>query len=145
MWRSVLKYIILIHFFICSILDIKQRAIPVVFIYVGVIIAEFVYLVDGGKESSIQNSIFIPCVIFCIFFILSKLQLGLGEADAFFFFMIGLTFGNRIMLESVVVSFFMCGLLATGMLIFKKADRKQEIAFVPFIFLACITLFMFRK
>lgn len=136
-----MKYIILIHFFICSILDIKQRAIPGVFIYVGVIIAELIYLVEDGKASSIQNSIFMPCAIFGIFFILSKLEIGIGEADAFFFFMIGLAFGNKIMLESVVVSFFLCGLFATGMILFKRVDRKKEIAFVPFIFLACIAIF----
>lgn len=132
-----MKSVILIYLYICTIFDIKEKEIPGVLICAGVILAFVTSTIVACTGNSNQRNGYLPYLVLGALLLLSKLKAGVGDADGFIFFIIGLTYGNQVMFESVLLSFLMCGIFSMGLLLFTKADKKKEIAFVPFIFLAC--------
>lgn len=116
-----------------SIQDIRKKEI-FLFLTVGVGVAGIVYsLADGTNFSSLIMA-FIPAFILAALSILTKDQIGMG--DAIIAFAIGcwcdLYYVAFVMLSALVfVSVF-------GIICFTAGRRKTEIPFIPFVFAGCI-------
>jgi len=63
---------------------------------------------------------------------------GMGMGDVKIFLPIGLILGVRLTLNSLIISFFMAGIVSVVLLILKKVQRKSAVPFGPFIVLAAV-------
>lgn len=72
--------------------------------------------------------------IFCL--VVSRVSgQALGYGDSILIVVCGVSFGARLCLYAVFSAFFWAGIWALVLLLFRRADRKRELAFIPFLFL----------
>lgn len=61
-----------------------------------------------------------------------------GYGDSFLILGCGISLGMEACMQLILWAFFFSALWSLGLLIIRRADRKQEIPFVPFLFLGWV-------
>ena len=119
-----------------TIWDIKKKKIPIVllacFIVTGLLINIF-----WPKHSApdIVLGVFVGCVLYAVSYVTSG---QIGEGDGLLFVATGLFVGGISNFALLLWASVLCAMTAGIMLIAKKAEKKDTIPFVPFVFLAYI-------
>lgn len=94
---------------------------------------------DFGWASGIVSSILGGVVGFAIFFVISLLTRGgMGEGDIKMVGLIGLVVGYPLVFVSIMLAIIMGGVLSLLLIILKAKNRKQSIAFGPFLSIGAI-------
>ena len=134
-------FVLILYLLICSVMDIKEKKIPVGILYIGFIIGIVNFtLLLFCEERNYLDFIFV-IMPGMILFILSKISKGIvGEADGLLFMISGLFFTMYQIIFLFVAAFFCSFIVSCFLLLVKKAGRKSQIPFVPFIFVS--TLFV---
>lgn len=125
-----------------TIIDLKEKRIPDIFTYSGIILLlliKTVMKVQPVYQSSLLIiSGFIP---FFLIWLITKGKLGLGDAKLSAF--LSLALGIRGWLAMIFISSLAGIFFAVIMLVFKKMDRKTRIPYAPFMsFGALVALFI---
>lgn len=131
---SELDIIVGIGLGILSVIDIKNKRIPVWMVYLlGITCFVLQYVVESSIIGIGIILGIIPGVVLLILAICSDGKIGMGDGLVVFVLGIGYT------LEEVVsilgISFFFTAICSIGLLIVKKADRKTELPFLPYLFI----------
>ena len=117
---------------IISIIDISTKKIPVILLII-MGIAGGVYIISGDK--SVINTVIsiIPGGILLMMAFLTKEQIGYG--DAVVVTLMGLFVSVDIVCSSLVMGLTIAGMVSVIYIVIKRADRKKQIAFTPFLLL----------
>ena len=131
---SELDVIVGIGLGILSVIDIKNKRIPVWMVYLlGISCFVLRYVVESSIIGIGIMLGILPGVVLLILAICSDGKIGMGDGLVVFVLGIGYT------LEEVVsilgISFFFTAICSIGLLIVKKADRKTELPFLPYLFI----------
>ena len=65
---------------------------------------------------------------------------SIGKGDGMVFLVTGIFLGGSLNLELLFISLLYAAIFSIGILIFKRGGRKQEIPFIPFVFLGYLTM-----
>ena len=117
---------------IISIVDISTKKIPVILLII-MGIAGGVYIISGDK--TVINTVIsiIPGGILLTMAFLTKEQIGYG--DAVVVTLMGLFVSVDIVCSSLVMGLTIAGMVSVIYIVIKRADRKKQIAFTPFLLL----------
>ena len=117
---------------IISIVDISTKKIPVILLII-MGIAGGVYIISGDK--TVINTVIsiIPGGILLMMAFLTKEQIGYG--DAVVVTLMGLFVSVDIVCSSRVMGLTIAGMVSVIYIVIKRADRKKQIAFTPFLLL----------
>lgn len=105
----------------------------------GILFLMIAFFLEGNLElKNILLSAVIPSSFLALIILMTN---GMGWGDVELVFIIGIFLELKLNLLSLFISVILAGLYATYLLLFKKKDRKQSIAFAPYIaFSAFITI-----
>lgn len=132
MYQYVLSAIILL---ICSYTDIKYRRVSKGIAAIYFTLAVLGHLAAGDSPGETVLGL-IPGG-FC--FLLSWIsRQGLGYGDSVLITGCGVSLGFGPCMLVSFTAFFWAGLWAMGLFVFRKADRKKELPFVPFLLLGVV-------
>lgn len=133
MW-TVGKISILLFLFICTIIDLRKRTLPVWILFAGSILILVISLRKYGLDLFPVFKGMIPGII------LGAISKATGEAvgygDVWIVFLIGSYLGIWDTVTVVCSAFFLCSIVAAGCLIWKKFRKDTRIPFVPFLTVA---------
>ena len=117
---------------IISIIDISTKKIPVILLII-MGIAGGVYIISCDK--SVINTVIsiIPGGILLMMAFCTKEQIGYG--DAVVVTLMGLFVSVDIVCSSLVMGLTIAGIVSVVYIVIKRADRKKQIAFTPFLLL----------
>lgn len=123
---------------ISAFIDIKARSVSFkVLIAYGILGVFNIFLFDKQNLFAALGGAFIGVIIL----VLSKLTRGgIGMGDGLLLIVTGLFLGIWKNTELLLGSFFLAALFSISLLIAKKADRKKEIPFIPFLLLSFLGL-----
>ena len=121
-----------------SIQDIRKKEI-FFFVTMAAGIIGIIYSLTGGTRLSALIMAFIPALILVMLSILTKDQIGMG--DAIIVFAIGCWCDIYYVAFVLLVAFVFVS--AVGIVLFIKGMRNTEIPFVPFIFAGCLLRMIF--
>lgn len=133
MLENGIRLLVLIYLGVMAIIDVKTKKIPIV---PGALCLFGVSTGQMVNGTSWQN--WLPGVIIgCILYMISKLSRGaIGEGDAFIYVLTGATVGIAKNVEILLISLFLCSLFSLALFVLGRVKKKDQIAFVPFIFVA---------
>lgn len=133
---NISKILIGIMLFLCGIKDIKSKKVSLIIVVTFMVF--LVGMLPFNKEISIINGLLGSCVGICIMFIskITKGQIGIGDGLVLCATGIGLGMWDN--LSILVYSLFLAAIYSIGLLSFRRANKKDTIAFVPFLFVAFI-------
>lgn len=133
MYQHILTGAVLL---ICTVTDLKNRKI-----YKTAVVGYFVLALLGHAAEHTAG--IMPLVsgllpgAFC--FLVSWIsRQGLGYGDSALVVGCGLSLGLQPCMTILFVAFFLSGLCAAGLLVTRRAGRKKEIPFVPFLLLGVV-------
>lgn len=107
----------------------------------GIIFLAITFITNGKLELiSIFMSAFIPAFILALIILTTS---GMGWGDVEIVFMIGIFLELKLNILSLFISIILAGTYAIYLLIFKKRDKKQAIAFGPYIATSAFITFLF--
>ncbi|SFB09866.1 leader peptidase (prepilin peptidase) / N-methyltransferase/leader peptidase (prepilin peptidase) / N-methyltransferase [Acetitomaculum ruminis DSM 5522] len=122
---------LLIMFIILGLTDIKTKKINIIWLaFFGILgISEKIYLGENIAEALLAGVL--TWIILYIISIITREKIGKGDALLFGITGIYLNIFDNISL--LFYSFLLVGVFSLIMLVLKKADRKTEIPFLPFV------------
>lgn len=133
LWQWIMLLLILLP---ATIVDIKLKRINVYLCLVAMLaVLAFRTLVIEEKDVVIIADL-IPGVVMLFISFLSGEKIGYG--DGIMLTYIGCVMGWKGALTALFVSLFASAVISVILLLLKKADRKTEIPFVPFISIGAI-------
>ena len=115
-----------------SVWDIKSKRLPIWITGVGALVGILLWFLRGSYELS-QFVAMIPGILCIVFAKVSKEAIGYG--DGLLLSMMGIYLEFSVMLGVCLWAFILAGFLALFLLVMKKKKGKQEIPFVPFLFI----------
>lgn len=136
MEQSIVRIILGSMLVFCSGTDIKKRLVSstvlVIFAGIGVILN---VLFHRGSLQSMIGGIGLGLIVICISQ-LTKGGIGLGDGGVLC--VMGLYVGFYENLEIFMLALFMAAVWGVILIIFKKAGRKTELPFIPFLTIAYV-------
>lgn len=121
-----------------SLEDIKCKKLTVIYILMFGISGVLLHLVSPiCSIYSILCGMFLGIVLLLIGFVTRG---GVGLGDGILLVVTGVYLGGYGNLELFMGGIFLASLWSLGMLIFKQKNRKDEIAFVPFLLFSYLTM-----
>ena len=115
---------------IISVVDAATKKIPVLMlIFMG--ITGIYHVVSQEMSLETLAISIIPGIVILIAAVLSRQQIGYG--DAIVIILMGLFVSADIICSSLVMALMLAGVVSVVMVAIKKADRKKQIAFTPFL------------
>jgi len=120
---------------ILAVIDYKKKKIPVwpVLLMGGGLL--FIRILTGGEADGIICSL-LPGILFLIIAFATKEKIGAG--DGIVLLCLGMGYDLEILLVILGVSFTAAAVVSAGLLFLKRANRKTELPFLPFLFLGWI-------
>ncbi len=133
--------IIILFLCIAAIFDVKKRGIPTIYLMlwgiVEVVYLGFIFIWEKNLSFGMDGVVgLIPGVVCILISYISKEQIGYG--DGCVMLLIGILAGYRIVFISFVLALFLLSIVATVLLVIKKATRKTRVPFVPYLFIGYI-------
>lgn len=125
---------------ICSYTDIRTRELSIKTMLIFGCIGVFLLL----REASVTG-FYIPTGMFVGIgvFVISRVSKGaIGEGDAILLTVTGVILSVREMIILITIASFLAGMFGVLLMICKRADRKKELPFVPFLFISYIGMVM---
>ena len=130
------KVWVIIFLFICTVLDIKTRRLPVWFMIVGNVAAVVFRLLNWGQNTALWIG---GIVIGIVFLLLSKwTKEGFGYGDSWMILILGISLGLWDILLLLSIALSCAGLLALFLLARGKWSQKVAFPFVPFLMLGYV-------
>lgn len=129
---SGLNFVIIIGLGILSIIDIKSKALPTWLIGVFAIVCFIFRYIEGVSFFDFILSL-LPGIVLFILAICTKEKIGIG--DAFVVGILGIGYTVQNVVSILGISLFFVAIWAIGLLIIKKANRKTELPFLPYLFI----------
>lgn len=131
---SQLKIIMGIGLGILSVIDIKKKRIPVWMVSLLAIICFILkYIVESSTIGIGIVLSFLPGIVLLILAICSDGKIGIG--DGLVVCILGIGYTLEEIISMLGISFFFTAICSIGLLIVKKADRKTELPFLPYLFI----------
>lgn len=122
--------VLVIFLGIISVVDAATKKIPVLMlIFMG--ITGIYHVVSQEMSLETLAISIIPGIVILIAAVLSRQQIGYG--DAIVIILMGLFVSADIICSSLVMALMLAGVVSVVMVAIKKADRKKQIAFTPFL------------
>ena len=122
--------VLVIFLGIISVVDAATKKIPVLMlIFMG--ITGIYHVVSQEMSLETLAISIIPGIVILIAAVLSRQQIGYG--DAIGIILMGLFVSADIICSSLVMALMLAGVVSVVMVAIKKADRKKQIAFTPFL------------
>ncbi len=127
---------------VASINDLYSKAIPLKLIFIGIFMGYAVFLWLSNADV-FRNHILggvAAFLIMALLIVLSKSQIGGG--DLWLMTLTGFFTGIYSCFSILFVSIILAGIYSLLLLLVKKADRRTEIPFAPFIMIATVILML---
>lgn len=123
---------------ICSVTDLRHRTVDRRVVAAYILLAAAGHLASG-TEHPVQAAAGLLPGAFC--FLLSwATRQGLGYGDSALILACGASLGFWPCVQLAFWAFLLAGLFSLTCFVLRRADRKKEIPFVPFLFLGLILL-----
>ena len=123
--------------------DFREKKISVMYLKVGVVLGLILLLCDFlNKQVNSKEMIlsFLPGIIFLCISKITKEKIGIG--DGFVFLLIGSFLGEKTWILWQI-SLVLSSLYSFFMIVAKKGKLKNQIAFIPFVWLGHLLLWSF--
>lgn len=129
---SGLNVVMIIGLGILSVIDIKSKKLPIWLIEVFAISC---FILRWFEGISVWNFLlgFLPGIVLLLLAICSGEKVGIG--DAFVVGVLGIAYTIENVVSILGISLFFVAIWAIGLLIVKKANRKTELPFLPYLFI----------
>ncbi|QNU65687.1 prepilin peptidase [Ruminiclostridium herbifermentans] len=127
---------------VASINDLYSKAIPLKLIFIGIFMGYAVFLWFSHGDA-IWNHVLggaAAFLVMALFIMLSKGQIGGG--DLWLMTLTGFFTGINSFLSILFISIILAGIYSIMLLLAKKANRRTEIPFAPFIMIATVILML---
>lgn len=129
----MVQWLVGLFLFLCGIQDIREKQVyvyPIILTAAAVIIYQI-----AGKELSVPNWLGGLAVGggLCLISVISKGQIGLG--DAMLFCLTGLTVGFSGNIQILFYSFLFAAVVSGYLLFVRHKKRKHTLPFVPYLFI----------
>jgi len=136
-WISVMHCLTLSTLIVVFVVDMRHKIIPDSLVIFGLLytIIISIMFIDINYLNKLYGFLF----GFGLFLILALVTNAMGGGDIKLMGFLGLNFGLTGIIFITVVSFVIGAVLSVGLLVTKKATRKDYIPFGPFIVLAAAT------
>lgn len=121
---------------ISSVVDMHRKQIPVVVLFVAAVWISVVLHVQGELHYGRMLGAFTIWGIFTLISLLTKGCLGAG--DGMLFALVGLAMGIQRNIAIIMLCFLFAFVLATGMIILRKATRKTQMPLAPLVFFSTV-------
>lgn len=121
---------------ICSYEDMKSKQICIKWLLLFA--AEGVLLWILGEKQSIIEIITAISPGLCVLLVAFMTRGGIGQGDGLLLIVTGIFLGGASAMKIFLSALFLSGGYAAALLVIGRKNRKYEIAFVPFLFLAFI-------
>lgn len=130
------KWVVFCFFLLIqSMIDIRKKEISLRMYAVLVIVGVVWHMISKDWDGSFLYAL-LPGACTLGLSVLSEGQIGFG--DGLMILAAGLYFSLEWVLLWSFMAFLLCGLFGMGLFLFCKKDRKEEIAFIPFLFVSAI-------
>ena len=119
---------------VAAVFDIRKKELPwPVFAAAGLTsaICMIKSAMGGGDWYAAPLLSLIPGAALLALAFLSRESMGYG--DGLFAMSVGPVFGMETMFLGIFAAFFLCGITSVILLVFRKADRKSSLPFIPFL------------
>lgn len=128
---SGLNIVMIIGLGLLAVIDMKNKKVPIWLIEVFAIICFILRWVEGSSVWTFLLGL-LPGIVLLVLAICSGEKIGIGDAFVVGILGIGYTIENVISILGI--SLFFIAIWAIGLLIMKKANRKTELPFLPYLF-----------
>ena len=119
---------------ICTVYDVRDRKVPFIWMALGGVLSlieTVIALTDHVRTPMMILAALLPGVFLLILGFVTRHAVGYG--DGLLMCAVGPALGAGLMAGALMLAFFMSALMGIVLLVFKKADRKTKIPFVPFL------------
>ena len=119
---------------ICAYHDLRRKRIPLVLVGVCAVLSlvEMVIAVTDHVRTPMTFLVAVlPGLFMLVLAFLTKKSVGYG--DGLLMCAVGPVLGLRLMVGGLMLAFFFSSIFAIFLLVFKKADKKTTIPFIPFL------------
>lgn len=126
--------IFMVFLCICTVFDISKKEIPIYMILVGIIssLGVNIWQIFAGAISVTGVGVsFLPGLFFLLISFCTKEKIGYG--DGLILIMSGLVLGFYRCFLGLCISLICSSVFALFLLVFHKAKKDSELAFIPFI------------
>ena len=131
---------IIVYMLVLSVLDIRSKKVPTVMLWV------FVALLALELGINSHGRIYLSLLggaVGLVMLVVSRLtKEALGYGDGMLILGLGIYMGLWDVLWLLMFAFFGAGMLSIGLLIFRKANKKTTLPFMPFICGSYILLYI---
>ena len=124
--------ILVIFLGIIAIVDMATQRIPLIILGFMAAVGGYIVCRDE-KELQLLLFAIIPGIVLLLIAFLTKQQIGYG--DAVVIMLMGLFVNVDVICSALIMALMIAGIFAVIMVAMKKADRKKQIAFTPFLLL----------
>ena len=128
---SGLNMVMIIGLGILSVIDIKSKKLPIWLIEVFAVVCLILRWLEDVSVWKLLLGL-LPGIVLLLLAICSGEKVGIGDAVVVGILGIGYTIENVISILGISLFFIAIG--AIGLLILKKANRKTELPFLPYLF-----------
>lgn len=130
--------------FVIGIIDLCTLNIYRSMIIVGITLGGiFCFIISLYKGISILDNIFGGILGYSIFFIIEIISKGIGNGDKDIALLDGIFLGSQKILLSIYISFIIGGIVSIILIVLKMKNRKDEIAYAPYLGIGCILSVVF--
>lgn len=137
-----MRILLLVFLAVCSFRDIKSKKVPALWLYASIVcMGIYAGYRIAVKERDVLDLVFalIPGVMA---YLLGRMTKQVGEADGMLIFLIGLCLPAKELMEVVFLAFTLSAVGSVFYIIRKRRARGVTIAFVPFLFLGVLFLWV---
>ena len=129
-----LNIIFMVFLCICTVFDIRKKEIPIYLILIGIISSFGVniwQIFEGTISVTGLGISFLPGLFFIIISFFTKEKIGYG--DGLILIVSGLVLGFYRCFLGLCISLICSSVFALFLLVFHKAKKDSELAFIPFL------------
>lgn len=130
--------------FVIGIIDLCTLNVYRSMIIVGITLGGiFCFIISLYKGISIFDNIFGGALGYSIFFIIEIISKGIGNGDKDIALLYGIFLGSQKILLSIYISFIIGGIVSVILIVLKMKNRKDEMAYTPYLGIGCILSVVF--
>ena len=128
---SGLNGVMIIGLGVLSVIDIKNKKLPTSLIGIFAIVCFILRCFQGISTGSFILGL-LPGIVLLLLAISSGEKIGIG--DALVVGILGIGYAIENVISILGISLFLIAIWAMGLLIIKKANKKTELPFLPYLF-----------
>ncbi len=140
-YQFILMYLLFLILLAILVIDLEHQIIPDQLTWAVLILSFF--LLDGSMISSLFSAFFLSLLLLCLHLITQGRGMGLGDVKLAI--PLGLILGFELGFYWLVTSFILGGIVASVLLILKRANLKTKIAFGPFLIVGFWIVLLWRS